>query len=64
MIRDELVRANMLPLVVKLDKSPGLASKAPVRVAVGEIDYWTISGKFSLIADATNVLMAGEERSS
>jgi exoribonuclease II len=53
MIRDELVRASTLPLVVKLDKSPGLASKTPVRVAVGEIDYWAISGKFSLIAEAT-----------
>jgi exoribonuclease II len=59
MIRDELVRANMLPLVVKLDKSPGLASKAPVRVAVGEMDYWAISGKFSLVADATNAPAEG-----
>jgi exoribonuclease II len=53
-IRDELVRASALPLVVKLDKSPGLPGKTPVRVAVGEIDYWAISGKFSLIADTTN----------
>jgi exoribonuclease II len=59
MIRDELVRASALPLVVKLDKSPGLPSKTPVRVAVGEIDYWAISGKFGLVADATNAAAEG-----
>lgn len=54
MIRDELVRASLLPLVVKLDKSPALPSKTPVRVMVGEIDYWAISGKFSLVSQATD----------
>ena len=65
MIRDELVRASTLPLVVKLDKSPGLASKTPVRMAVGDIDYWAISGKFSLVfsvvADATNAAVEVDE---
>ncbi len=48
-IRDELVRATTLPLIVKLDKNPGLPGKTPVRVAVGEIDYWAISGTFTLM---------------
>ena len=48
-IRDELVRATTLPLIVKLDRSPGLPGKTPVRVAVGEIDYWAISGTFTLL---------------
>ncbi len=54
MIRDELVRASLLPLVVKLDKSPALPGKTPVRVAVGEIDYWAITGKFNLVLQATD----------
>ncbi len=54
MIRDELVRTSLLPLVVKLDKNPALPGKTPVRVIVGEIDYWAISGKFSLVAQATD----------
>ena len=48
-IRDELVRATTLPLIVKLGKNPGLPGKTPVRVAVGEIDYWAISGTFTLM---------------
>jgi exoribonuclease II len=48
-IRDELVRANELPLVVKLDKNPALPGKKPVRVIVKELDYWTIDGVFSLV---------------
>ena len=52
MIRDELVRANGLPLIVKLDRNPGLAPKTPVTVKVGELDYWDISGRFSLVEQA------------
>ena len=48
-IRDELVRATTLPLIVKLGKNPGLPGKTPVRVAAGEIDYWAISGTFTLM---------------
>ncbi len=48
MIRDELVRANTLPLIVKLDRNPELPPKTPVTVKVGEMDYWDISGRFSL----------------
>ena len=47
-IRDELVRAATLPLIVKLDKSPALPGKTPVRVVVGELNYWDISGVFTL----------------
>ncbi len=54
LIRDELVRASALPLVVKLDKNPALPSKTPVRVIVGEIDYWGITGQFSLVPQATD----------
>jgi exoribonuclease-2 len=51
-IRDELVRAETLPLIVKLDKNPELPGKSPLRVAVDEIDYWEIGGRFSrVIAD-------------
>jgi exoribonuclease-2 len=53
-IRDELVRAGALPLIVKLDTNPALPGKTPVRVAVGEIDYWDISGRFSLVASSEN----------
>ena len=49
MIRDELVRANDLPLVVKLSKNPELPSKTPVRVQVGALNYWDVSGEFSLV---------------
>ena len=48
MIRDELVRANAMPLIVKLDRNPELPPKTPVTVKVGELDYWDISGRFSL----------------
>jgi len=54
LIRDELVRARWLPLVVKLDKSPALPGKSPVKVVVGEIDYWAITGQFSLAPQATD----------
>ncbi len=47
-IRDELVRAARLPLVVKLDKNPALDAKTAVRVAVGELDDWRIDGTFRL----------------
>ena len=50
MIRDELVRANGLPLVVKLSKNPELPAKTPVTVQVGPLNYWDVSGEFSLIA--------------
>ena len=49
MIRDELVRANTLPLVVKLGRNPQLPPKTPVRVQVGTLNYWDISGEFSLV---------------
>ncbi len=49
MIRDELVRATTLPLIVKLDRNPELPPKTAVTVKVGEIDYWDISGRFSLV---------------
>ena len=49
-IRDELVRAATLPLIVKLDKNPALPGKTPVRVAVVEIDYWAIAGIFSVLS--------------
>ena len=52
MIRDELVRANALPLIVRLDRNPALPPKTPVTVMVGAIDYWEISGRFSLADQA------------
>ena len=52
MIRDELVRANALPLIVKLDRNPALPPRTPVSVTVGAIDYWDISGRFSLADQA------------
>ena len=48
MIRDELVRAQGLPLVVKLAKNPQLPAKTPVRVRIEAVNYWDISGEFSL----------------
>lgn len=57
MIRDELVRAAGIPLVVKLDRNPELPPKTPVKVNVGELDYWDISGRFTLV-DATSDLPA------
>ncbi len=48
MIRDELVRANALPLIVKLERNPDLPPKTPVTVNVGAIDYWSIAGQFTL----------------
>ncbi len=54
MIRDELVRARLLPLVVKLDKNPALPGKTSVKVVVGEIDYWAITGQFSLPPQAAD----------
>ena len=48
MIRDELVRADGLPLIVKLDRNPQLPAKMPVTVNVGALDYWQISGNFTL----------------
>ncbi len=53
-IRDELVRASQLPLIVKLDKSPGLPGKTAVRVTVGPLNYWDISGQFTLIPNTEN----------
>ena len=49
-IRDELVRLDNLPLVVKLDKNPALPGKTRVQIARGEIRYWDISADFTLIA--------------
>ena len=48
MIRDELVRADGLPLIVKLDRNPQLPPRTPVTVNVGALDYWQISGNFAL----------------
>ena len=53
-IRDELVRASQLPLIVKLDKSPALPGKTAVRVTVGPLNYWDISGQFTLIPNTEN----------
>ena len=55
MIRDELVRANGLPLVVKLAKNPQLPPKTPVRVQVGAVNFWDVSGEFSLVESVDNV---------
>ena len=55
MIRDELVRASGLPLVVKLAKNPELPPKTPVRVQVGALNYWDVSGEFSLVVPAAPV---------
>ncbi len=63
-IRDELVRAASLPLVIKLDKNPALPAKTPVRVAVGELDYWSVSGHFSLVAAPAVETEAANENSS
>jgi len=49
MIRDELVRAAGIPLVVKLERNPELPPKTPVKVGIGELDYWDISGHFTLL---------------
>ena len=57
-IRDELVRADQLPLIVKLDKSPQLPGKTAVQVAVGALNFWDISGVFSLVAAADAAIMA------
>lgn len=51
-VRDELVRAEGLPLVVKLDANPTLPARTPVSVNVGDIDFWDISGRFTLAAGA------------
>jgi exoribonuclease-2 len=51
-IRDELVRANALPLIVRLDRNPELPPKTPVTVKVGAIDYWNIAGQFALAEQA------------
>ena len=48
-IRDELVRANGLPLVIKLAKNPDLPPKTPVRVQVETLNFWDVSGGFSLL---------------
>jgi exoribonuclease-2 len=47
-VRDELVRAAELPLIVKLSKNPGLTALTPVRVKVGALDDWRIDGEFTL----------------
>ena len=53
LIRDELVRANALPLIVRLDRNPELPPKTPVTVNVGTIDYWGIAGEFTLAGHVT-----------
>lgn len=54
-IREELVRANSLPMVVRLKTSPGLPPRSPVRVRIEAIDYWNISGDFAVEADTADV---------
>ncbi len=49
-IRDELFRASALPLIAKLAMNPALPGKTPVRVVMESVDYWDISGRFSLVA--------------
>jgi len=47
-IREELVRASTLPLILKLKKSPSLNTKTAVIVNIAAIDYWAIGGEFSI----------------
>jgi exoribonuclease-2 len=54
LIRDELVRANALPLIVKLERNPELPPKSPVTVNVVAIDYWSIAGQFTLADQVTS----------
>lgn len=49
-IRDELVRVDNLPLVVKLNKNPELPGKTRVRISRQAINYWDINAEFSLIS--------------
>ncbi len=46
-IREELVRGQHLPLIVKLGKSPSLPAKTPIEVQIINIDFWSIGGDFS-----------------
>lgn len=48
-VRDELVRLDGLPLVVKLDKNPTLPGKTRVRVTWHAINYWDITATFTLL---------------
>ena len=57
-IRDELVRANGLPLVVKLTKNPSLPPKTPVQVQIGALNYWDVSGEFLLMDEVSSPLPA------
>ena len=59
MIRDELVRSDTLPLIVRLDRNPELPPKTPVTVMVGELDYWEISGRFTLAEAVVEPPQAG-----
>ncbi|HEX4858114.1 MAG TPA: RNB domain-containing ribonuclease [Usitatibacteraceae bacterium] len=49
-IRDELVRASAMPLVVKLTGNPELPPKTAVTVEAGELDFWSIGGRFALVS--------------
>ena len=60
MIRDELVRANGLPLVVKLIKNPELPGKTAVRVQIGALNFWDVSGDFSLVDKVASIDGADE----
>ena len=60
MIRDELVRANGLPLVVKLIKNPELPPKTAVRVQIGALNFWDVSGEFSLVDKVASIDGADE----
>ena len=57
-IRDELVRANGLPLVVKLTKNPALPPKTSVQVQIGALNYWDVSGEFLLMDEVSSPLPA------
>ncbi len=57
-IREELVRANSLPMVVRMKTSPGLPPRRPVCVRIEAIDYWNIAGDFVVEADTPEVAEA------
>jgi exoribonuclease II len=57
-IRDELVRASELPMIVRLQTTSALPPKTPVTVEIAGIDYWAIGGRFSLPATAQAELKA------
>lgn len=53
-LREEIVRAADLPMIVRLKTSPGLPGKTPIRVQIDAVDYWSIGGEFSLLMPPTD----------